>query len=282
MARITGCDRIAGGVAGGGSAGIGSCGGVIAILAAAPLHGSQGQGFAVVRGGLGDKGQVGVGQVGIGAGGGQAFCAGLVALGLHGDRGIVQRQQAGIAVLGCDLPMGVQLFQDRREIVGVAVLGDGVGVVLGVHPHLVLFYHVQQEIPPPVALKVLRRDAGRVIGQGKLVHFVDTQLVKAAVGVLLHGDGIERPTSSQRRGRGDADCQDSGAQQHQDSFFHSSRLLSMFYQRELESPRPWPLTVRMPSRVVAVMRRRSAVAMSFFTVSSMLRPQTTRTRERRR
>ena len=53
----------------------------------------------------------------------------------------------------------------------------------------------------------------------------------------------------------------------------------MFYQRELESPRPWPLTVRMPSRVVAVMRRRSAVAMSFFTVSSMLRPQTTRTRE---
>ena len=210
LARITGCDRIAGGVAGGGSAGIGGCGGVIAVLAAAPLHGSQGQGLAVVRGGLGNKGQVGIGQVGISTGGGQALGAGLVTLGLHGDGGIVQRQQAGIAVLGRDLPMGVQLFQDHREIVGVAVLGDGVGVVLGVHPHLVLSYHVQQEIAPPVALEVLRRDAGGVVGQRKLVHFVDAQLVKAAVGVFLHGDGIERPASGQRRGCGDADCQNSG------------------------------------------------------------------------
>ena len=46
--------------------------------------------------------------------------------------------------------------------------------------------------------------------------------------------------------------------------------------------RPCPLTVRIPSSVVAVIRRRSAVAMSFFTVSSALPPQTTSTRARRR
>ena len=46
--------------------------------------------------------------------------------------------------------------------------------------------------------------------------------------------------------------------------------------------RPCPLTVRIPSSVVAVIRRRSAVAMSFFTVSSTLPPQTTSTRARRR
>ena len=46
--------------------------------------------------------------------------------------------------------------------------------------------------------------------------------------------------------------------------------------------RPCPLTVRMPSSVVAVIRRRSATAMSFFTLSFTVLPQTTSTRARRR
>ena len=41
--------------------------------------------------------------------------------------------------------------------------------------------------------------------------------------------------------------------------------------------RPWPLTVRMPSSVVAVMCRRSATAMSFFIASVTVLPQTTST-----
>ena len=48
------------------------------------------------------------------------------------------------------------------------------------------------------------------------------------------------------------------------------------------SSRPWPLTVRMPSSVVAVIRSRSATAMSFFMASSTVPPQTTSTEARRR
>ena len=58
--------------------------------------------------------------------------------------------------------------------------------------------------------------------------------------------------------------------------------LTLRHGAHLLSPRPWPFTVRIPSRVVAVIRRRSAVAMSFFTVSSMPWPQTTSTWDRRR
>ena len=50
------------------------------------------------------------------------------------------------------------------------------------------------------------------------------------------------------------------------------------YQRRLW---PWPLTVRMPSNVVAVIPSRWAVAMSFFICSVTGPPHTTRTRERR-
>ena len=48
------------------------------------------------------------------------------------------------------------------------------------------------------------------------------------------------------------------------------------------SRRPCPFTVRIPSRVVAVIRSRSAIAMSFFTASSTELPQTTSTLDRRR
>ena len=45
--------------------------------------------------------------------------------------------------------------------------------------------------------------------------------------------------------------------------------------------RPWPLTVKMPSSVVAVMPSRWAMAISFFMASVTVWPHTTSTRDRR-
>ena len=53
--------------------------------------------------------------------------------------------------------------------------------------------------------------------------------------------------------------------------------MGQFHYFPPPSSRPWPLTIRIPSRVVAVIRSRSATAMSFFMFSSTVFPQTTST-----
>ncbi len=61
---------------------------------------------------------------------------------------------------------------------------------LSVHANLALLGHIQQIVQPPASDKVLSGDTTGIIAQRQLVHLVDTQLIKRAVGVLLHRDGI--------------------------------------------------------------------------------------------
>ena len=61
------------------------------------------------------------GQIGIGACGGEIMRSGRVAVRGHLDAGVVQAQQAGVAVLGCDLHLSVQLLEmTSRSLVSLA------------------------------------------------------------------------------------------------------------------------------------------------------------------
>ena len=115
---------------------------------------------------------------------------GGVAVRGHLDGGVIQMKSAGVAVLSGDLHFSVQLLENLLHVIGVAGLGDGVDISLGVHPHLVLLGHVQQIIEPPAPGEILGGDAAGVVIQGQLIHLVDTKLVQRAVGVLLHRDGV--------------------------------------------------------------------------------------------
>ena len=129
-------------------------------------------------------------QVGVGAGGGDAARPGGVTVRGHLDGGVVQVEGAGVAILGGDLQLRVQLPEDSLHVVGIAGLGDGVDIRLGVHPHLVLLGHVQQIVQPPTPDKVLGGDTAGIVVQGQLVHLVNTELIQGAVGVLLHRNGV--------------------------------------------------------------------------------------------
>ena len=92
-------------------------------------------------------------------------------------------------------------------------------VRLGVHAHLVLTDEVQQIVMPPVAHKIVCRDAGWVVRQGQVVDLVDAQLVKVPRCVFVHGNGVER-LLCQRWGR-HAQYQDKGKKQAQNPFSHA-------------------------------------------------------------
>ena len=99
-------------------------------------------------------------QIRIATAGGEGAGPGGVAVRGDLDAGVVQPQNSNIAVLGGDLHLRIQPLEDGLQAVGVAGLGDGLSVGLDVHPHLVLPGHVQQEVAPPVADKVLGGDEG--------------------------------------------------------------------------------------------------------------------------
>ena len=130
------------------------------------------------------------GQIGIAAAGGEGVGFSGVAVCGDLDAGVVQPQDTDIAVLGGHLHLRVQPLEDGFQVVGIAGLGDGFGVGLDVHAHLVLPGHVQQVIPPAISHEVLRRNEAGIVRQGQLVDLVDPQLVKVAVGVLLHRYGV--------------------------------------------------------------------------------------------
>ena len=113
------------------------------VVTVGPLDVTQRQCFASLGHGLGDKGEVRVGEIGIGPGSCEVFRAGAVTLGFDIDRRVVQQQDAGIAVLGGDFPLRVKLFENRRHVAGGAVLRNGFGVVLGIDTDLVLHGEVQ-------------------------------------------------------------------------------------------------------------------------------------------
>ncbi len=198
LAGVAGADRVAGGVLAGGGAGVAGGGGVagdgialsVNLRGFAPLHIPQGQGLAVVRNALGNEGDIRLRQIGIAAAGGEGIGFGGVAVRGDLDAGVVQTQDADIAVLGGHLHLSVQPLEDGFQVVGIAGLGDGFGVGLDVHPNLVLPGHVQQVIAPAISHEVLRGDEAGIVRQGQLIDLVDPQLVKVAIGVLLHGYGV--------------------------------------------------------------------------------------------
>ena len=134
---------------------------------------------------------------------------------------MVQNQGAGVPVLGGDLHLGVQPLQHLGQIAGVAVHGDGFGVGLGVHPHLILAHHVQQVIVPPVAVKVPSGDAAGVVREGELIDLIDARLIQGAVGVLLHRYGIML-LRRQRREEGTGHQARQRAQQQAHMLFHEN------------------------------------------------------------
>ena len=198
LAGIAGADGVAGSVPAAGGPGIAGGGGVpgdgvalaVHIGGLAPLHIPQGQGLALVLDALGDEGGIRFGQVGIAAAGGEGAGLGGVAVRGHLDAGVVQPKDAHIAVLGGHLHLRVQPLEDGLQVIGIAGLGDGFCMSLDVHAYLVLPGHVQQVIPSAIADKVLRRDEAGIVRQRELIGLVDPQLVKVAVGVLLHGHGV--------------------------------------------------------------------------------------------
>ena len=129
-------------------------------------------------------------QIGIAAAGGEGAGLGGVAVRSDLDAGVVQPKDAHIAVLGGHLHLRVQPLEDGLQVIGISGLGDGFRMGLDVHAYLVLPGHVQQVIPSAIADKVLRRDEAGIVRQGELIGLVDPQLVKVAVGVLLHGNGV--------------------------------------------------------------------------------------------
>ena len=103
---------------------------------------------------------------------------------------MVQPKDAHIAVLGGHLHLRVQPLEDGLQVIGIAGLGDRLGMGLDVHAHLVFPGHVQQIVAPSVPSEVLGGDKAGIVRQGELIGLVDPQLVKVAVGVLLHGHGV--------------------------------------------------------------------------------------------
>ena len=154
------------------------------------LYIRQIEGLAALRHRLGHKGQVGIGQVGIGSGSGEIAGGSAVALDLHLDAVVVQLQHTGVAILRFGLDLRVKLFQNLAQIAGLAVRGDGFGQRLSVHAHLRFPGHLHQVEGHAVFLEVLRRDASRIVRKGKLVDLADTGLVEIASGVGFYLDGV--------------------------------------------------------------------------------------------
>ena len=192
---VIGGDRVPGGVPAGGAAGVAGGGGVmggdaalaVRALRAGPLHVRQGQGPALVRDGFGDQRHICFGQIRIGPGGGQG--GGLAGVAVRGDldAGVVQPEDAGVAVLRGELHLALQPLEDGVHLVRVA--GQGQGAHCGEDTfhlifssfHLDLFHKCYVTSPPPfpgrpALLEILvpilpaGRDAGGHLQAPALVH----------------------------------------------------------------------------------------------------------------
>ena len=84
------------------------------------------------------------GEVGIGPGGRKVIGFRAVALDLHLDGGMVQQEDAGVAVLSGEILLAVQQLQYLRQFPGGAVHGHSLRMGLGVYAYLVLADQVQQ------------------------------------------------------------------------------------------------------------------------------------------
>ena len=91
------------------------------------------RGLPLVLDALGDEGNVRLGQIGVVAGGGEGTGLGGIAVRGHLDAGVIQTQNANAAVLGGHLHLSVQPLEDGFQVVGIAGLGDSLGVGLDVH-----------------------------------------------------------------------------------------------------------------------------------------------------
>ena len=143
--------RVPGGVLTGGAADVPGRGGVagdhtvtLLLGGIAPLHIRQGQAPPAIGDGLGHQGEVRIRQIRIGPGSGHGSGLGGVAVGRDLDRGVVQVQLSGVAVLRDSLNLRVQSLENFLHVIGIAGEGDRLDMGLGVHAHLILPGHIQQ------------------------------------------------------------------------------------------------------------------------------------------
>ena len=129
-------------------------------------------------------------QIGVAAGGGESARLGGVAVRSHLDGCVIQPENARIAVLGGHFHLCIQPLEDGLQVIGIAGLGNGLCVGLDIHTDFVFPGHVQQGIPPAIAGEILCGNEAGIIRKGELVGLVNPQLVKVAVGVFLHRDGV--------------------------------------------------------------------------------------------
>ena len=144
--------------------------GVVKLPRLLPVHVGQCQRPSAVCDGLGDQRGVGIGQVGVSAGGRYPPTVVFIASGLHGDFGIVGLQDAGVAVLGGDLTLRLQHLDNLGHILGAAVQGDNLDVVLGVRLAQVVLQNVQQRVVTALPVKVPGGDGGGIVTGGEVVN----------------------------------------------------------------------------------------------------------------
>ena len=144
--------------------------GVVKLPGLLPVHARQRQRPSAVRDGLGDEGGVCVGQIGISALGRDCPAVILIASGLHGDFGVVGLPNAGVAVLGGDLALRLQRLDNLGHILGAAVQGDNLDVVLAIRLAQIVLQHVQQCVVTALPVKVPGGDGGGIVTGGEVVN----------------------------------------------------------------------------------------------------------------
>ena len=170
------------GVAGGGltvrRSGIGRIGGVaeslhkVAHVAGGdflPVHIGQRQGASAVLDCFGNERNIRIIQIGIGALGRYRPTAVFVPGSFHGDAGIVRLQRSAVPILGHDLQLRLQRFDDLLQILGFGVQRQNLYVFLGICLRQVILQQVKERIGFALTLKICGGNGRGVILCGQVV-----------------------------------------------------------------------------------------------------------------